>query len=95
MMDTVLNPQFLHRALDHIEEVQITMMERFLTAAEGAIDLVFLSDDMGSQQSLLISPASFDEFLFPRISRWCDMIHSFGAKVFFHTVERVNRSSLD
>jgi uroporphyrinogen decarboxylase len=85
LMDTVINPQFLHKALDCIGDVQGRMIERFLVAAEGAIDLVFLSDDMGSQTGLLMSPASFDEFLFPRIKGWCDMIHSHGAKTFFHT----------
>ena len=85
LMDTVMNPEFLHRALDHIAESQGEMVRRFLIAAEGAIDLVFLSDDMGSQQSLLMSPASFDEFIFPRLKNWCDMVHSFGARTFFHT----------
>ncbi len=85
LMDTVMNPEFLHKALDYIGDVQANMIERFLVAAEGAIDLVFLSDDMGSQNSLLMSPGSFDEFLFPRIKGWCDMIHSHGAKTFFHT----------
>jgi uroporphyrinogen decarboxylase len=47
--------------------------------------MVFLSDDLGSQSSLLMSKHAFDEFLFPRIKAWCDMIHSYGAKVFFHT----------
>ena len=47
--------------------------------------MVFISDDVGSQASLIMSPAAFDEFLFPRLKKWCDMIHSYGAKVFFHT----------
>jgi len=85
LMDTVMNPEFLHKALGYIADSQGEMMRRFLVAAEGAIDLVFLSDDMGSQTSLLMSPDSFDEFLFPRMKKWCDMIHSFGAKVLFHT----------
>ncbi len=85
LMDTVMNPELLHRALDHIGASQGEMVRRFLEAADGAIDMVFLSDDMGSQNSMLMSPASFDEFLFPRIKDWCEMIHSYGAKVFFHT----------
>ena len=61
------------------------MVRRFLEAADGAIDMVFVSDDMGSQNSLLMSPSAFNEFIFPRLKKWCDMIHSYGAKVFFHT----------
>lgn len=85
LMDTVIAPYFLHKALDYIAESQGEMVKRFLEAADGAIDLVFLSDDMGSQTSLLMSPDSFDEFIFPRLKAWCDMVHSYGAKTFFHT----------
>lgn len=85
LMDTVANPDFVHAALDRIAWSQGEMARRFLDAAEGAIDMVFVSDDLGTQQSLLMSPAAFDEFLFPRLRDWCDMIHAHGAKVFFHT----------
>jgi len=85
LIDTVAEPEFLHAALDHIAESQGEMARRFLEAAGGAIDMLFISDDVGSQNSLLMSPAAFDEFIFPRLKKWCDMAHSYGAKVFFHT----------
>ncbi len=85
LVDTIAEPEFLHRALDHIAYAQGEMTRRFLEAAEGAVDMVFISDDVGTQQSLLLSPAAFDEFLFPRLKQWCDMVHSFGVRVFFHT----------
>ena len=85
LMDTLAEPEFLHAALDHIAESQGEMVRRFLEAADGAIDMVFISDDLGSQTSLLMSPDAFEEFLFPRLKTWCNMIHSYGAKVFFHT----------
>ncbi|HKJ84527.1 MAG TPA: uroporphyrinogen decarboxylase family protein [Spirochaetia bacterium] len=85
LMDTVANPDFVHAALDRIAWSQGEMLRRFLEAAAGAIDLVFVSDDLGTQQSLLMSPAAFDEFLFARLRNWCDTIHAHGAKVFFHT----------
>lgn len=85
LMDTIAEPEFLHAALDKIAWSQGEMARRFLEAAGGAIDMVFISDDLGTQQSLLMSPDAFEEFLFPRLKRWCDMVHSHGAKVFFHT----------
>ena len=85
LMDTIAEPEFLHAALDKIADVQGEMVNRFLKAADGAVDMVFISDDLGSQESLLMSPDAFEEFLFPRLKKWCDMIHSHGAKVFFHT----------
>lgn len=65
LMDTVAEPEFLHAALDKIFWSQGEMVRRFLKAAEGAIDMVFISDDIGSQTSLLMSPEAFDEFIFP------------------------------
>lgn len=85
LIDTVANPEFVHAALDRIASIQGEMMHRFLKAAKGAVDMVFVSDDMGTQQSLLISPESFDEFLFPRLKKWTELIHDHGARVFFHT----------
>lgn len=85
LMDTAAEPEFLHAALDKIAGIQGEMIRRFLEAAEGAVDMVFISDDMGTQQSLLMSPPAFDEFIFPRLKAWCEMIHAQGARVFFHT----------
>jgi uroporphyrinogen decarboxylase len=85
LMDTVAEPEFLHAALDKIAWSQGEMARRFLEAAGGAVDMLFISDDIGTQQSLLMSPEAFDEFIFPRLKKWCDMAHAYGAKVFFHT----------
>jgi len=85
LMDTIAEPEFLHAALDRIAWSQGEMARRFLEAADGAIDMLFISDDVGSQNSLIMSPASFDEFIYPRLKVWCDMAHSYGARVFFHT----------
>ncbi|NLF30080.1 MAG: hypothetical protein GX591_04235 [Planctomycetes bacterium] len=49
------------------------------------MDLAFISDDLGTQNSLLMSPAMWRRHLQPRLKRWCDLVHSYGLKVFFHT----------
>jgi uroporphyrinogen decarboxylase len=85
LMDTIAEPEFLHAALDKIADIQGEMARRFLEAADGAIDMLFISDDVGSQNSLIMSPDAFNEFIFPRLKKWCDMAHKYGAKVFFHT----------
>jgi len=60
-------------------------MKRYFDIAGDSIDMVFLSDDMGSQESLLFSTAMWDRFLKDRMKRWCDLIHSYNMKVFFHS----------
>ncbi len=85
MMDLVLEPEFVTAALDRIDAIQTAMLENIFAHTGDALDAVFISDDMGSQQGLLISPATWEEFFQPRFKRWCDLTHAHGAKVFHHT----------
>ncbi len=54
-------------------------------ASPEEIDSHLISDDMGTQESQLISVAAWKEHLQPRLSKWCELIHSHGKKVLFHT----------
>ncbi len=85
MMDLVLYPDLVDAVLDRLEHIQTEMMKRFFSRAAEYLDLVFISDDMGTQNSLLMSPDMWRRFLQPRLKRWCELIHSHGLKVFFHT----------
>lgn len=85
LMDVLAEPEFLDAALDRIEAIQTAMLSRYLDEVGEAVDLVFISDDMGTQESQLISLDAFCRHLQPRIARWCDLIHAHGKKAFFHT----------
>ncbi len=85
LMDVVAEPEFVEAALDRIESIQTAMLDRFLTELGDDIDLVFISDDLGTQESQLVSVHAFEEHFKPRITRWCDLIHRHGKKVLFHT----------
>ena len=85
LIDTLSNPEFLGTALDRIDAIQTEMLERFLTELDDLIDIVFISDDMGMQENLLISVEVWETHFKPRLKRWCDIIHSYDKKVLFHT----------
>ncbi|HBG28038.1 MAG: hypothetical protein A2Y10_17580 [Planctomycetes bacterium GWF2_41_51] len=85
LMDLVLNPQLADAILDKIEQCQTKMMKRFFDQAADYLDLCFISDDMGTQNGLLISQDLWQRFFKDRITRWCELIHSYGIKVFYHT----------
>lgn len=85
LMDLLTEPEFLARALDKIEQIQTRLLERFLNGLGDLVDIVFISDDMGTQESQLISTDAFVEHFKPRLSRWCRSIHKHGKKVLFHT----------
>ncbi|MCC5876891.1 MAG: hypothetical protein JJU11_11790, partial [Candidatus Sumerlaeia bacterium] len=85
MIDLLANPEFVTAALDRIESIQSRLLERIFKAGTRRPDLVFISDDMGSQHNLLMSLATWDEHIGPRLTRWCDLIHQNGSRVFYHT----------
>lgn len=53
--------------------------------AISGVDAVFLMDDWGSNHSLLISPDMWRSVFKPLYRRYCDIIHSQGKFVFFHS----------
>jgi len=85
LLDLIENPELVDAILDRIEHIQTAMMQRFFARAGRTLDLVFISDDVAGQQSLLLSPAAWRRHLEPRLRRWCDLIHAHGLKVFYHT----------
>jgi uroporphyrinogen decarboxylase len=85
MMDLVESPELVEAILDRVESLQTEMMKRFFARAGKNLDLVFISDDIAGQQSLLMSAGMWQQHLQPRLKRWCDLIHAHGLKVFYHT----------
>jgi uroporphyrinogen decarboxylase len=85
MIDTLANPEFLNAALEKIDAVQTIMMERIFTELDDLLDIVFISDDMGMQDNLLMSMESWETHFKPRLKKWCDLIHRYGKKVLYHT----------
>lgn len=83
--DLIRRPGYVQAVLDRIEGVQTALLRRFLRQAAGYLDLVFISDDMASQDNLLISPRMWDRYFQARLTRWCDLIHEHDLKVFYHT----------
>lgn len=86
-MDLVLDPEFAHALLDKVLEVYTAMYSRYLKEVGEFIHCIYLTDDFGSQNSLLMSPDMWREFIKPReaalISHIKDLVP--GVKVLFHT----------
>jgi len=85
LIDLVEAPALVDAVLDRVETIQTDMMKRFLARVAGHLELVFISDDLGGQRSLLMSPRMWARHLEPRLKRWCDLVHGHGLGVFYHT----------
>lgn len=85
MIDLAADPDLVDAVLDRVESIQTEMMERFFRQAADVIDLTFISDDVAGQTDLLMSPDMWKRHLQSRVTRWCNLIHSYGIKAFYHT----------
>jgi uroporphyrinogen decarboxylase len=87
-VDLMQNKEFAHALLDKILDVQMTMTAKYLEQVGPYVALVALSDDYASAESLLISPALFDEYFKPRYKQFIGTIKAKTegkAKVLLHS----------
>jgi uroporphyrinogen decarboxylase len=85
MMDLIESPELVDAILDRVESIQTEMMRRYFALAGKSLNLVFISDDVAGQKTLLMAPRLWKRFIQPRLKRWCDLIHDHGLLAFYHT----------
>jgi len=82
--DLVENPALAECALDHMAHHDLTLMRRILETVGDQLLFVYVAEDLGTQESLLMSPNAFRRFLKPRMAKIIDLAHSYGVKAFHH-----------
>lgn len=60
------------------------MHERILQAAEGLIDFTHIGEDLGTQTSQVIDFDIFERHFAPKLKKYFEMVHSYGAKTMMH-----------
>lgn len=85
MCDLMADEEFAEALLDKLLEIQKEMWTEFLSKVGKYVQLVYLTDDYGTQTSLLISPDIFRKFIKPRNKALIDHIKSLAdVQVMFH-----------
>lgn len=82
--DLVVNPTIADAILERIGRFDYGIIRRILEECRGLVDLVYVAEDLGTQNSLLMSPRTFRRFLKPRMTKLIEMIHGYGVRVFHH-----------
>jgi len=77
-------PALLH-LVDRMLDVQLGVTRRTIEAAAGGVDFVWIGEDLGSQQSPLISTALFRRHIRPRHQRFLDLARAHDLPVMMHT----------
>ena len=85
LYEMAMNPELIEAVLDHLMDFYLEHTCRILEIAAGRIDMVYIADDLSSQESLLISPPMFEKFLKGRWKKFNDTIKErFGDHIKFH-----------
>ena len=86
LMNTALEPEFAEALLRRIAGLCERLMGHVLDAVGPNVDIVKIGDDLGTQQSMLMSPATYRSMLKPIHAEFIASIkRRTSAKVFFHT----------
>ncbi len=85
MVDLAVRDAACFLFMDRKNSVQIEVLRRILEAARGAIDLLWLGEDLGSTRGPLISKELFRQEIRPRHQPFVDLGRSFGIPVMMHS----------
>jgi len=86
LMNLALHPDFAETLLWKIQERCKVLMGHFLQALGPNVDIIKIGDDLGTQESLLMSPDMYRRILKPVHADFIAFIRErTSAKVFFHT----------
>ncbi len=91
MMDLVESPEMVHFCLDRLFDFCYENTRRIYEEIPGQVTCSYVSEDLGSQKSLLYSPEHIRQFLIPRMRRMIDLVHQAGAFVFHHSDGAIRR----
>jgi uroporphyrinogen decarboxylase len=84
-VDLMADRDLARAIFDRLHAVYLKRADTFLKALGDWCDAIFLTDDLGTQQSALISPALYREMVFPYISELVGRIKAHGKKVVMHS----------
>ncbi len=88
MMDLVEKPQIPLYIMDRLTEIYLENMRRVLeadAAAGGRLDMLYFYDDIGTQNSLMISKPMWREYVRPYHAKLIELAHQYGKPVMYHT----------
>ncbi len=85
-MDFVMNPDFVNKLLDKTLELHLEFLDHVLSECGQYLDVIIQGGDLGSQQTTLMSPDHYRQYIKPRQAKAVEKIKSLtGAKIFYHT----------
>lgn len=77
-------PELVSALLHRLVDWHLGVSERMFAAAPGGFDIMFVGDDYGSSESLLMRPDHWRAIVKPELQRLVDLAHAHGLKFMLH-----------
>jgi uroporphyrinogen decarboxylase len=78
-------PEVVEAITTAIVDYEIDAIRRYLEAADGLLDVLYVGNDFGTQRGLVVSPEMWERFLRTPLRRYFDLGHDFGCRVMQHS----------
>jgi uroporphyrinogen decarboxylase len=85
MMDLMINKPFAEALIQRILDFRVENMKRCLGRLGKYVDIVECSDDLGTQNGPMISPAVYREMLMPAHAKLFEVIRGYGKYSILHS----------
>ena len=85
MIKMMLEPEMYKAVNERIIQFYLEANEIFYKAAKGRVHAVLIGNDLGSQDSLLLSPDLIRDLVLPGTKRFVEQAHDYGLKVIHHS----------
>ncbi|HEX9116685.1 MAG TPA: uroporphyrinogen decarboxylase family protein, partial [Anaerolineae bacterium] len=74
-LDVAANPDLIAALLDQIAEVQTAIAGKLLDEVGDLVDVIFIYDDLGMQDRLVVSMRHYQRLLEPRLRKYVEFLH--------------------
>ncbi len=86
MIDLAVDREFANRLMERVLQFHLAIYDRFLSLVGDHVQIVVTSDDLGTQRSMLMSPAMYREMIKPMEGRLFSLIkQKTRATIFYHS----------
>ena len=75
----------MHYCLGKLFDLAYENTRRIFEAIPGQVNLTYIAEDLGAQESLMYSPSQIRAFLLPQMRRMIELTKQNGSHVFHHT----------
>lgn len=85
MLDLYDHPEIVEAIVQRLFEFRYEYNRRLLAAAGGRLDILFVSEDMGGQNGLLVGKDILKKYVFPKFVQYVELAHTYNAMVMLHS----------